>query len=32
MENSRVSQRLQMRIARDGKNQLVTVMPKELDS
>jgi S1-C subfamily serine protease len=32
MENSHVSQRLQMRIARDGKNQLVTVMPKELDS
>ncbi len=32
MENSRVSQRLQMRITRDGKNQLVTVMPKELDS
>jgi S1-C subfamily serine protease len=32
MENSRVSKRLQMRIARDGKNQLVTVMPKELDS
>jgi S1-C subfamily serine protease len=32
MENSRVSQRLQVRISRDGKNQLVTVMPKDLAS
>jgi S1-C subfamily serine protease len=32
MENSRVSQRLQVRISREGKNQLVTVQPKELDS
>lgn len=32
MENSRISQRLQVRISRDGKNQLVTVMPKDLAS
>jgi S1-C subfamily serine protease len=32
MENSRVSQRLQVRISRDGKNQLVTVVPKDLAS
>lgn len=32
MENSRVSQRLQVRISREGKNKLVTVMPRELDS
>ena len=32
MENSRVSQRLKVRISREGKNQLVTVIPKELNS
>ncbi len=32
MEGSRVSQRLQVKIMRDGKDRLVTVMPKELDS
>jgi S1-C subfamily serine protease len=32
MENSRVSQRLQVKILRDGKDRLVTVMPKDLDS
>ncbi len=32
MENSQVSQRLQVKIARDGKDRLVTVMPKNLDS
>jgi S1-C subfamily serine protease len=32
MENSRVSQRLKVRISREGKNQLVTVSPKELNS
>ncbi len=32
MESSRVSQRLQVKILRDGKDRLVTVMPKDLDS
>ncbi len=32
MENSHVSQRLKVRISREGKNQLVTVAPKELNS
>ena len=32
MESSRVSQRLQVRISRDGKDRVVTVMPKDLDS
>lgn len=32
MENSHVSQRLKVKISREGKNQLVTVMPKELNS
>jgi S1-C subfamily serine protease len=32
MENSQVSQRLQVKIARDGQDRLVTVMPKNLDS
>jgi S1-C subfamily serine protease len=32
MENSRVSQQIQVRILRDGKNQLVKVTPKDLNS
>jgi S1-C subfamily serine protease len=32
MENSRIGQRLQVKISRDGKERLVTVMPKNLDS
>ena len=32
MENSRVSQRLKVRISREGKNQVVTILPKELSS
>jgi S1-C subfamily serine protease len=32
MENSRVSQQIQVRILRDGKNQLVKVKPKDLNS
>jgi S1-C subfamily serine protease len=32
MENSRVSQRLQVKISRDGKDKLVTVMPRNLAS
>jgi S1-C subfamily serine protease len=32
MENSRVSQQLQVRILRDGKDRLVKVLPKELNS
>ena len=32
MEGSRVSQRLQVKILRDGKDRLLTVMPKDLDS
>jgi S1-C subfamily serine protease len=32
MENSHVSQQLQVRILRDGKDRIVKVMPKELNS
>jgi S1-C subfamily serine protease len=32
MENSRVSQQLQVRILRDGKDRIVKVIPKELNS
>jgi S1-C subfamily serine protease len=32
MENSRVSKQIQVRILRDGKNQLVKVTPKDLNS
>jgi S1-C subfamily serine protease len=32
MENSRVSKQIQVRILRDGKNQLVKVVPKDLNS
>jgi S1-C subfamily serine protease len=32
MENSRVSQQLEVRILRDGKDRVVTVIPKELNS
>ncbi len=32
MENSRVSQQLQVRIMRDGKDRIVKVIPKELNS
>jgi S1-C subfamily serine protease len=32
MENSRISQQLQVRILRDGKDRIVKVMPKELNS
>jgi S1-C subfamily serine protease len=32
MENSRVSKQIQVRILRDGKNQLVQVIPKDLNS
>jgi hypothetical protein len=32
MENSLVSKQIQVRILRDGKNQLVKVTPKDLNS